>query len=75
MKAKLIIFPWKFLILLQLLLFLSGFIYGCFSVNDQIINLQPKDLDTSTVFNNNILVLFSILVIGTLTGVFIPSLL
>ena len=49
MKAKLIIFPWKFLILLQLLLFLSGFIYGCFSVNDQIINLQPKDLDTSTV--------------------------
>ena len=68
MKAKLIIFPWKFLILLQLLLFLSGFIYGCFSVNDQIINLQPKDLDTSTVFNNNILVLFSILVIGTLTG-------
>ncbi|MED2777009.1 stage II sporulation protein M [Bacillus thuringiensis] len=68
MNAKLIIFPWKLLILLQLLLFLSGFIYGCFAVNNPIINLQPKELDTAIVFNNNILVLFSILVIGTLTG-------
>ncbi|AZR80498.1 hypothetical protein BK767_18930 [Bacillus thuringiensis serovar kyushuensis] len=68
MKTKLIIFPWKLFILLQLLLFLGGFIYGCFSVNDQIIHLHPKELDTSTVFHNNILVLFSILVIGTLTG-------
>ncbi|EOP19384.1 hypothetical protein AWW70_01585 [Bacillus mycoides] len=68
MKKEILIFPWTLLILVQILLFLIGFTYGCFSVSDQVVTLKPNNLDVSTVFNNNILVLFSILVIGTLTG-------
>ncbi|WP_290716381.1 MULTISPECIES: stage II sporulation protein M [Exiguobacterium] len=50
------------------MLFMMGFLSGVISAGDQVTEFNPKELQTLQVFKNNIFVLFSMLVVGTLTG-------
>lgn len=60
--------PWHKFIALLLLVFMLGTIFGVFSVNVKSASIDPTDLSTMKIFRNNMLVIISLLVIGTLTG-------
>ncbi|ALC83220.1 MULTISPECIES: stage II sporulation protein M [Bacillus] len=63
-------FPWSKLIVILLVIFLAGSIYGVISLNFEVSNYTHMNLSSSAIFNNNILVIISLLVIGTLTSGF-----